>query len=186
MKVFFTKHRWLMACLLVTTMLGCFPFLTKAQQKTTGVTGIVQDAKGKPIAGVSILAKNTKTNFSAGVQSDASGLFQFPKLPAGGPYSFTLSSIGYETQTLAGYTIKADALVSLVAKMTETTTALEDIVVVGYGSRKKADVTGAIASISGDKLRAVPTTNITNALQGRIAGIVVAPNSFRPGAGANI
>ncbi len=186
MKVLSTQPRWLMACLLLTTMLGSIPYLTKAQQKTTGVTGIVQDAKGKAIAGVSVVAKNTKTNFSSGAQSDANGIFQFAKLPAGGPYSFTLSSIGYETQTLAGYTIKADALVSLVAKMVESTTALEDIVVVGYGSRKKGDVTGAIASISGDKLRSVPTTNISSALQGRIPGILVTPNSFKPGSGANI
>jgi TonB-linked SusC/RagA family outer membrane protein len=186
MKRSLTSKMWLMACLLLATMLQMIPYMVSAQQKTTGVTGVVQDAKGKPIAGVTVLAKNTKTNFSAGIQTDANGIFQFPKLPAGGPYSFTLSSIGYETQTLAGYTIKADALISLVAKMVESTAALEDIVVVGYGSRKKTDVTGAIASISGDKLRAVPTTNITTALQGRVAGIVVAPNSFRPGAGASI
>jgi TonB-linked SusC/RagA family outer membrane protein len=167
-------------------MLQMVPYIASAQQKTTGVTGVVQDSKGKAIAGVTVLAKNAKTNFSAGVQTDANGIFQFPKLPAGGPYSFTLSSVGYETQTLSGYTIKADALISLVAKMVENTTALEDVVVVGYGSRKKTDVTGAIASITGDKLRSVPTTNISTALQGRIAGIVVTPSSFRPGAGAAI
>lgn len=186
MKRSLTSKMWLMACLLLATMLQMIPYMVSAQQKTTGVTGVVQDAKGKPISGVTVLAKNTKTNFSAGVQTDVNGIFQFPKLPAGGPYSFTLSSIGYETQTLSGYTIKADALISLVAKMVESTAALEDIVVVGYGSRKKTDVTGAIASVTGDKLRSVPTTNISSALQGKVSGIIVTPSSFRPGAGADI
>lgn len=186
MKRSLTSKMWLMACLLLATMLQMIPYMVSAQQKTTGVTGVVQDSKGKPIAGVTVLAKNTKTNFSAGVQTDANGIFQFPKLPAGGPYSFTLSSIGYETQTLSGYTIKADALISLVAKMVESTAALEDIVVVGYGSRKKTDVTGAIASITGDNLRSVPTTNISTALQGKIPGVVVTPSTFRPGGGAAV
>lgn len=186
MKRSLTSKTWLMACLLLATMLQMIPYMVSAQQKTTGVTGVVQDAKGKPISGVTVLAKNTKTNFSAGVQTDVNGIFQFPKLPAGGPYSFTLSSIGYETQTLSGYTIKADALISLVAKMVESTAALEDIVVVGYGSRKKTDVTGAIASVTGDKLRSVPATNISSALQGKVSGIIVTPSSFRPGAGADI
>lgn len=184
MKVCLTPRKRLTECLLLATMLQMIPYMVSAQQKTTGVTGVVQDSKGKPIAGVTVLAKNTKTNFSAGVQTDVNGIFQFPKLPAGGPYSFTLSSIGYETQTLSGYTIKA--LISLVAKMVESTAALEDIVVVGYGSRKKTDVTGAITSINGDNLRYIPTTNISTALQGKVAGIIVTPGTFKPGGGADI
>jgi TonB-linked SusC/RagA family outer membrane protein len=59
-------------------------------------------------------------------------------------------------------------------------------VVVGYGTRKKSDVTGAVASVSGEKLRTVQTTNLTQSLQGRIAGVTVTPSGFRPGAGSSI
>ncbi|MCK7560008.1 TonB-dependent receptor plug domain-containing protein [Chitinophaga sedimenti] len=64
--------------------------------------------------------------------------------------------------------------------------ALQDVVVVGYGSRRKGDVTGAVASVSEVKIREVPTTNITQALQGRIPGLVATPSSFRPGSGGTI
>ena len=63
---------------------------------------------------------------------------------------------------------------------------MDEVVVVGYGSRKKGEVTGAITSISGENLRSVPTTNLTQALQGRLAGVTVTPSGFRPGTGSAI
>ena len=65
--------------------------------------------------------------------------------------------------------------------MTFLAGSLEDVVVVGYGTRKKTDVTGAVSSMNSEKIRAIPTTNITQALQGRIAGIEAHSIEFSPG-----
>ncbi len=186
MKMFCFKQQTRIFAFLAFLMMSMTVLYSYAQTKTTGVTGIVKDANGVPLANVSVVAKNTKSNLTSGTQTDDNGVFNFSKLPAGGPYSFVVSSVGYETQTLAGYTIKADALVSLVVKLIEAKSVLEDVVVVGYGTRKKSDVTGAVASINSEKIRSIPTTNLTQALQGRISGIEAAPSSFRPGAGSRI
>lgn len=67
-------------------------------------------------------------------------------------------------------------------KLTATATNLDQVVVVGYGTQRKEAVTGSVASIGGDRLRDVPSPNITQALQGRLAGVDISQTSTRPGA----
>src|SRR5205085_9672928 len=71
-------------------------FQLYAQGKPGVVKGVVLDGKGEPLSGVSVIARNTKTNFTTGTSTDNSGTFTFPRMTAGGPYSFTFSTVGFE------------------------------------------------------------------------------------------
>lgn len=155
-------------------------------QNGNEVKGIVKGANGQPIAGASIVAENKKTHFSSGAQSDSIGVFRFVNLPAGGPYSFTVSYIGYETQTLSGYTIGDKSNVSVIIKLVSKTELLDQIVVVGYGTQRRKDVSTSIASIKGESIQDIAVTGIEQALAGKMAGVQITQPNGTPGAGFQI
>ena len=135
---------------------------------------------GKVIAGDSAAAGATVQvkGTSMVKQTDANGNFT---INAPSDATLVISFVGYGNQE-----VKVGNNTSLNIEMRSLNQQMTDVVVVGYGTRRKSDVTGAVASVSGEKLRSVPTTNLTQALQGRIAGVTVTPSSFRPGAGSSI
>lgn len=91
--------------------------------------------------------------------------------------TLVISYIGYVTQEIA---IKGNTNLNIILK--EDSKALEEVVVIGYGTARKSDVTGSIASVGGDKLQEMPSTNITYALQNRVAGVDMTQTSSQPGA----
>ncbi|MEO6705041.1 MAG: carboxypeptidase regulatory-like domain-containing protein, partial [Ginsengibacter sp.] len=119
----------------------------RAQENRSLVKGIVQNNNNESVSGVSVIIKNKKNNFISGVSADSSGLFTFSNVPSGGPYSFTFSAIGYEDETLSGYKIKEGTTLSLVIKLKALSTTLSDVVVVGYGTVKKKDLTGSVSHV---------------------------------------
>lgn len=157
-----------------------FSFFAKAQDVPGSVRGVVHDTKNQPIVGITVVVRNTKTNFSAGTNSDFEGVFNFARLPAGGPYSFTITGVGYEAQTLSGYTLKAGSALSVVVELKESAANLDQVVVVGYGTQKKGTVTSAIVSVSAEDIRSRPVANALQAIQGKAAGVDVT-SSERPG-----
>ncbi len=94
---------WLMALLLPLTL------SLSAQQAKKAVTGTVKNETGEAVPGATITAQNSSTKSQSSVTSDANGEFTFSNLAAGG-YSFIISFVGYETETLAGYTVGEDGL----------------------------------------------------------------------------
>ncbi|WP_026314816.1 SusC/RagA family TonB-linked outer membrane protein [Bacteroides gallinarum] len=134
------------------------------------VKGIVKDNFGEPIIGANVTEKGT-TN---GMITDLDGNFS---LTVQKNSTLVISYIGYVTQEIP---IKGNANLNITLK--EDSKALEEVVVIGYGTARKSDVTGSIASVGGDKLREIPATNITYALQNRIAGVDMAQTSSQPGA----
>src|SRR4051812_7262228 len=82
-------------------------------QTNSIIKGKVQNSVNEPIPGVSVIIRNSKTNFTAGTSTDSTGDFTFSRVASGGPYSFTFSNVGYETQSLAGYNIKEGITLSL-------------------------------------------------------------------------
>jgi TonB-linked SusC/RagA family outer membrane protein len=139
------------------------------------VTGKVLGADGQPLQGVSVQVKGTKT----GTFSQADGTFKITAPSANATLVF--SSVGFATQEIALNGNETQNVTLLVGD-----NALSDVVVVGYGTRKRVEVTGATTSINGENLRSVQTANLTQSLQGRLAGVDVTPTGFRPGAGASI
>ncbi|MEO7315412.1 MAG: SusC/RagA family TonB-linked outer membrane protein [Ginsengibacter sp.] len=147
-----------------------------AQEKATSVTGIVRSEEGRALPGVSIIAKNHTTGFSAGAQSDSNGVFKFSRLPAGGRYSFAFTMIGFEPQTLSGYTLKENETTSIMVKLKSITKELDQVVVIGYGTQKKSEVTGSSSNIKGNTFADKPITSFDNALNGRAAGVNIISN----------
>lgn len=134
------------------------------------VKGIVKDNFGEPVIGANVTEKGT-TN---GMITDLDGNFS---LTVQKNATLVISYIGYVTQEIA---IKGNTNLNITLK--EDSKALEEVVVIGYGTARKSDVTGSIASVSGDKLQEMPSTNITYALQNRVAGVDMTQTSSQPGA----
>jgi len=157
-----------------------------AQSQTAEVKGVVQNNNNEPLPGVSVIIRNTKTNFSSGTSTDSSGGFTFSRMSFGGPYSFTFSTVSYESQTLAGYHIKEDKTLFLEVKMKSTVASLDQVVVVGYGTTRRKDLTGSVVSINSKDIDDLAVTRIDQALSGKIAGVQVQSVSGQPGVAPRI
>jgi TonB-linked SusC/RagA family outer membrane protein len=138
------------------------------------VNGKITDSEGVPLIGANIMLKGT----TQGTVSDLDGNFT---IQAAAEDVLLISYTGYISQE-----ILVGNQTSLAIQLEENTQQLEEIVVIGYGTSKKSDLTGAVASVTGDKLRNAITTNLDQALQGRIAGVQVTQNSGQPGGAASI
>ncbi|HBB92853.1 MAG: TonB-dependent receptor [Bacteroidetes bacterium GWF2_49_14] len=146
-----------------------------AQQRT--VTGRVTSAEdGSPIPGVTVLIKGTT---SRGTATDGTGNYSIPVPQAGATLLFSfVGKIPQEIPVGTGNVINVVMKSSLVG--------LDEVVVVGYGTSKRSDLTGALSTVTGEKLRNTVTTNIDQALQGRVAGVQVTQNSGQPGGAASL
>ena len=157
-----------------------------AQEKQSLVKGFVSNSNNEPLYGVSVVVRNTKTNFTSGASTDSSGNFSFSRMPAGGPYTFNFTAIGYEEQVLSGYNIKDDITLSLVVKMKSNSESLNQVVVVGYGTQRRKDLTGSVSSIDASQIRDLAVSRVDQALLGKIAGVQVKPVSGEPGVSPQI
>ncbi|HTE24633.1 SusC/RagA family TonB-linked outer membrane protein [Flavitalea sp.] len=172
--------------LIALSILFVSPATLKAQT-TSLVKGKVQNSTGSPLAGVSVVIRNTKDNFTTGTSTDSIGMFTFSNIAPGGPYSFSFSSIGYDGQTFSGYTIQPGITLSLAVKMVESANAsLDQVVVVGYGTKRKRDLTGSVSSVSGGELQKVPSSNFTAAMQGKVPGVFISQTSGAPGGASSV
>ena len=129
----------------------------------------VKDATGEAVIGASVIEQGTQN----GGVTDFDGNFTI-KLTAGKP--IVISYIGMKTQT-----INANGKTSLDVVLEEDATTLNDVVVIGYGTMKRRDLTGSVASVTGESLSAVPVSNVSEALQGKLGGVNVIAQDGRPG-----
>jgi TonB-linked SusC/RagA family outer membrane protein len=157
-----------------------------AQERSSSVRGLVQGSANEPLAGVSVTVRNAKTNFTSGTTTDSLGIFSFNRLPSGGPYSFSFSTIGYEGQTLSGYQIKDNASLSLAVKMIANTKTMDQVVVVGYGTQRRKDLTGSVASVSSKDIKDLPVSRIEQALSGKVPGVQVKFADGQPGSAPQV
>jgi TonB-linked SusC/RagA family outer membrane protein len=134
------------------------------------VTGKITSDNGEPLPGVTVLIKGTTTGVTTG--TDGSYSLTVPDNNS----ILVISFIGFVKQEIA-----VGQRTSISQSLVPETQALNEIQVVGYGTQKKSQVTGAISSVSDEQLRDVPVANIGQALQGRAAGITVSSNGTAPG-----
>jgi len=160
------------------------PLLLTAQEKT-GFSGFVQNISGEPLAGVSITAKNTRTGLVSSTQSDKSGRFQFPDLPPGGSYNLIFSYVGYKPKELPRYVPGADPT-PLSIQLEEAFSSLDNVVIVGYGTQRRKEITGAVSSVRSADLKDKPVTSFEQALAGRLPGVQVLQNTGAPGGSISI
>ncbi|WP_372641539.1 SusC/RagA family TonB-linked outer membrane protein [Ancylomarina sp.] len=172
---------WLMKLCIVAILFS--PVLVKASQ-TSGfgnieqnqntVTGIVTSAEdGLSIPGVSVVVKGT----SNGTSTDFDGNFS---IQAEEGQTLVFSFVGMTTQEV----VVASSTLNIVLESTNL--GLDEVVVVGYGTQKKSDITGAVSSVKGEDLKKTPSSNAVNALQGKVAGVTITKFGGAPGSGSSI
>lgn len=143
------------------------PFETPADRT---ITGTVTDEKGEAIPGVSVLLKGTQR----GTVTDPQGSFRLAVPDESAVLLF--SFVGYKSQE-----IPVGSQTQLSVQLLNDETSLSEVVVVGYGTVRRADVTAAIASVPMNELKDMPVSNAATALQGKIAGVIVQQNNGTPG-----
>ena len=142
-------------------------------QQVNKVTGIVLDSQGEPVIGANVVEKGT-TN---GTITDVSGAFTLDLSPNA---ILKVSYIGYADQEVAVNNRK-----SLEIRLAENTELIDEVIVVGYGTQKKATVTGSVAQVSGEVIKQSPAANLSNSIAGRIPGVVANNRSGEPGSDAS-
>lgn len=134
------------------------------------ISGKVTSTTGEPVAGATVSVKGTST----GANTGADGSFT---IPAAKGAILVVSSVNYASKEI---TVGDDNIINI--QLSPAATDLGEVVVVGYGTQRKEAVTGSVASIGGERMREVPSPNISQALQGRLAGVDISQTSTRPGA----
>ena len=134
------------------------------------LTGKVTSTENETLPGVSVTIKNT----TRGAITDANGKYT---IAVNGGETVVFSYIGFKP-----FEVKIGDQTKLDVQLSVDEAALEEVVVVGYGALRKEAVTGSVVSISGDQIREVPSPNLTQAMQGRMAGVEISQTSTRPGA----
>ena len=137
------------------------------------ITGTVTDITGEPVIGAGVLVEGTQT----GVVTGMDGTFSI-QAPRGA--RLVVSSLGFLSQTLV-----ADRS-PLQVTLLEDNMMLDDVVVIGYGTVKRRDLTGAVSSVKGSDLSANPVPNVAQALQGKLSGVNVVSEDGRPGASVSV
>ncbi len=145
-----------------------FPICAFAQ--TITVKGVVKDEKGETLPGVNIMESGTKN----GTITSVDGKYQIKVS--------SLSSLVFSFMGLDSKTVPVNGKTQINVVLQENKKQLEEVVVVGYGNQRKEAVTGSVASVKGDMIREVPASNISQALQGRVAGVQMTQTSTKPGA----
>ncbi|WP_276484327.1 SusC/RagA family TonB-linked outer membrane protein [Paraflavitalea pollutisoli] len=155
-------------------------------QQAAAARGVVRDEKNDPVAGASVTVEDKNANFTATAQTDAEGIFSFATLTPGGAYTFIVTHLGFEPKTLKGYRYEGGQTISLSVQLTSTSSQLSDVVVVGYGTQKKANLTGAVAQVDARAIKDRPVANASQALQGKVPGLNITFSDGHPGSGGNL
>jgi TonB-linked SusC/RagA family outer membrane protein len=140
-----------------------------------GITGRVTDEKGNPLPGVTVLVKGT----TLGALTDASGKYTINNAPQNTTLIF--SFIGMTTQE-----IPSDGRKQLDVELKEEAIGLDEVVVIGYGTVKKSDLTGAIGTLDSKAINTLVDTKVINAIQGKVAGVTIEAMGGDPGADMRI
>lgn len=149
-------------------------FCGLATAQIKDVKGTITDSSGEPLIGVSIMEKGT----SNGTVSDIDGNFTISTNKSN---TLVISYLGYTSQE-----VNATSGKPLQILLKENTELLDEVIVVGYGTQKKVNLTGSVSSVSAKELANKPVTSTAQALAGLAPGLSVLQNSGRPGAGASV
>lgn len=149
-------------------LLTCFAGTDAFAQNT--VKGKITNSTGEPVVGASVVVKGTTVGTNTGEDGSYS-------IAAAKGATLVVSSVNYTTREI---TVGDNNTINV--QLAPVAGDLDQVIVVGYGTQRKEAITGSVASIGGEKMREVPSPNISQALQGRMAGVDIAQTSTRPGA----
>ncbi len=167
------KHNTLIGVWAFSLLMLFVPFLASAQSRT--INGTVIDARdNKPLQGVSVQVKGSTT----GSVTDENGAFTIAVPSKDARLIFTYSGLGAQEITVGDQ--------SSIKVQLSPTTSMQEVLVIGYGTARKSDLTGSVGSVKSTQLAERPATSLGQELAGRIAGVQVNTNSGRPGGQTNI
>ncbi len=158
-----------------TVLLLCLLLVVGSVQAQNVTKGTVTDQTGEPVIGATVMEKGNPSNATV---TDFDGNFS---LKVSGKNPIVISYIGLKTKEVD---VKGKSQISV--KLEEDNTTLNDIVVIGYGSVRKKDLTGSVATVGSDALQAVPVANASEALTGKMAGVQVTTTEGSPDAEVKI
>jgi len=141
------------------------------------VTGRVTDEEGNPLSGATILLKGSKI----GTLADNQGNYSLSVPDESSNGTLVITYLGYERQEIS---IRGRSRIDVT--MQSTTSSLDEVVVIGYGTRQRKDITGAVSKVDADELQSVAIQSLDQALQGRAPGVVVTQNSGEPGGNVSV
>src|SRR4051812_31220370 len=154
-----------------------------AQDASTGrISGTITGTEGnQPIQGVRVTLLGTQLT----VTSNPQGRYTITGL-APGSYRLRASAIGYTPVIVDSIPVRAGQTANADVALKHQTVELEKVVVVGYGTLAKRDVTGAVGSVAAEQIKQIPTTNAIDAIKGRVAGVDIVSSGYKPGDGVRV
>jgi TonB-linked SusC/RagA family outer membrane protein len=153
-----------------------------AKAQTGVIEGQVTDAQsGDPLPGVNVVIVGSQQ----GAATDGEGLYQISGVEAG-LYDLRASFVGYSDQVVEDVEVVINQTTEVNFTLQREEASLEEIVVVGYGTQRRRDLTGSVASVTTEQLDAAPMSSIDEVLQGQVAGVQVTTNSTKPGGGISV
>ena len=169
------KFYLIVLSLLAVCLWGTGDVRAQSASRSMTVTGKVVDQNGAAVTGASVVVVGT----TKGTTTGADGAFSLTGVASDA--RLAVNFIGYKSQT-----VEVGGRTSFNIVLVEEATAVDEVVVVGYGQVKKSDLTGSVASVKAEKLTDIPANSIDGLLQGRVAGVQVVNSSQDPGASSTV
>ena len=138
------------------------------------ITGTVSDANGEPLVGVNIVVEGTET----GAVTDLEGSYSISVADGA---TLVFSFLGYTPRKVV---VEDQSIIDV--SLEEEISALDEVVVIGYGTQRRADLTGSVSQVGSREINSFPSTNVLQSLSGRAAGVQVSQTTGAPGAGLNV
>ncbi|HEX2533385.1 MAG TPA: carboxypeptidase regulatory-like domain-containing protein, partial [Chitinophagaceae bacterium] len=178
-KFYFSSKKW-MALVLIAVL----PFLGAAQQGSAGTQGTITNDQNEPVPGATITVTDSIRQVVETAVTNSRGSFSLRNLKAGAVYTLVLSHVGFETRTITSFRYGGESVLDQNLQMTAANVAMNEVVVVGYGTQRKVNLTGAVDQVGSEYFEERPMPNITRGLQGVIPNLNIAMTDGKPTRGA--
>lgn len=152
-----------------------------AQSNTNTATGVIRNEAGEYLPGAAVRMQNESNGYNQSTVTNSKGMFSFSRVPAGGGYRFIISYVGYASDTLTGYEMKENGRISLSVVMQGKNSALDKVVVIGYGTMRKKDLSAAVSTVPDmAQIKERPVVDALSMIQGKVPGVMVVSNGGHP------
>ena len=152
-----------------------------AQTNPYIATGIIKNENGEGLQGAVVHLQNDSNGYDQSTTTNGKGIFSFPKVPVGAGYRFTISYVGYASDTLSGYEMKENGRISLSISMQTKNANLDKVVVIGYGTMRKKDLSAAVSEVPDmSQIKERPVMDVATMIQGKVPGITVVSEGGHP------
>ena len=153
--------------------------VSDAQTSSNTLKGVVLDPSGQSMAGATVVVKNLQSGQITGAITDGKGQFQVAHLDPG-TYDIMTQYLGYGSDTLKAYHWMASSSSQLKLHLGAERTSLSQLVVTGYGTERKKDLTGAVSVVNINSIKNIPVPDVNQMLKGKVSGVLVT-NDYAPG-----